>query len=60
MHFASAQITQRETRGNKNVIGHTPLFQTPLSPTVENQIMYLCHDIGIPKSQFEEIRKHRA
>jgi hypothetical protein len=23
--------------------------------TVENHVMYLCHDIGIPKSQFEEV-----
>jgi hypothetical protein len=25
--------------------------------SVESQIMYLCHDIGIPKSEFEEVRK---
>jgi hypothetical protein len=25
--------------------------------TVENQIMYLCHEIGVPKSEFEEVRR---
>jgi hypothetical protein len=25
--------------------------------SVENQIMYLCHDIGISKGQFEEVRR---
>ena len=24
--------------------------------TAENQIMYLCFEIGIPKSEFEEVR----
>jgi hypothetical protein len=26
--------------------------------TVENQIMYLCHEIGIPKSEFEEVQRN--